>query len=342
MIDILNLSIEQLQTQLLDKNISKFKAKIIYDWIYKKRVYSFNDMSNLSKKDRIFLNSNYYVGILQIRDSMESKDGTIKFLLQLKDNQLIETVVMEYTYGHSICISSQVGCKMGCEFCASSKLGFFRDLTAGEMIAQIITVNQFLDKNIDRVVIMGIGEPFDNFNNLVLFLQVANDHNGLNIGGRKLSVSTCGIVPKIYEFADLKLQVNLSISLHEVSDLNRSKIMPINNKYSISEVLEACKYYINKTNRRISFEYALIGGENDSNEHAVKLAKMLNGMLCYVNVIPINKIKDSNLNYSKKKNLEGFCGILRKNGINVTVRRELGSDINASCGQLRRSYIDGV
>lgn len=342
MIDILNLTLEQLTDFLLENNISKFKAKQVFDWIYKKNIYQFDEMTNLSKDDRNFLDEHCFIGLLKIKDRMTSKDGTQKFLMELNDGQLIETVLMEYTYGLSICISSQVGCKMGCEFCASTKLGFERNLTAGEMISQVMTVNRYLGMNIDRVVVMGIGEPFDNFENFITFIRIANDHHGLDIGGRKLTVSTCGIVPRIYEFADLKLQVNLSISLHETDDRKRSELMPVNRTYPISEIMSACKYYISKTNRRISFEYALIGGENDSDSSAKNLSVLLKGMLCYVNVIPINQISEGKYNYDKKKNIESFCGILRKNGIMVTVRRELGSDINASCGQLRRSHIDGV
>lgn len=342
MINILDLTLEQLEEQILTLNMKKYKAKQIYDWIYIKRIYSFNEMTNLSKKDIELLLKTFHIGILQIKEHMVSKDGTIKFLLVLDDNNLIETVLMKYTYGLSICISSQVGCKMGCEFCASSKLGFARNLSAGEMIGQIITINHFINSNINRVVVMGIGEPFDNFDNFIRFIKIANNHTGLNIGGRKLTVSTCGIVDKIYEFADMKLQVNLSISLHEVNNHKRSKMMPINNKYNINELLKACKYYIKKTNRRISFEYAIIGGENDSDLHAKKLVELLKGMLCYVNIIPINTITGSIYSYDKKKNIENFCGILRKNEIQVTLRRELGNDINASCGQLRRSHTDEV
>jgi len=207
MIDILNLTLEQLIEETISLDIKKYKAKQIYDWIYKKRVYTFNKMTNLSKKDIQILEQNFIIGILKIKQHMVSKDGTIKFLLELTDKNLIETVLMEYSYGRSICVSSQVGCKMGCTFCASSKLGFDRNLTTGEMIGQIITINNYIEKNIDRVVVMGIGEPFDNFDNFIRFIEIANNHNGLNIGGRKLTVSTCGIVDKIYEFANMKLQV---------------------------------------------------------------------------------------------------------------------------------------
>ncbi len=340
--NIFNETYEQLITFFTENSISKFKAKQVYDWLYKKGVTSFEEMTNLSKIDRELLKSKYEIGLLTLNSQLTSNDGTIKFLFELNDHQLIETVLMEYKYGLSICISSQVGCRMGCDFCASGKDGLLRDLTAGEMIAQIMTVNKVTNQQIDRVVVMGIGEPFDNFDNFIKFITIVNDHRGLTIGGRKLSVSTCGIVPKIYQFADLHLQVNLSISLHEVTDDARSKIMPINKKYPISELIKACQYYIEKTNRRISFEYALIGGLNDDKAHAMALSELLKGMLCYVNVIPINKIQGGNYNLHKIENIEKFCGILMENGLKVTVRRELGNDINASCGQLRRSQINEV
>ncbi|MCK5811843.1 MAG: 23S rRNA (adenine(2503)-C(2))-methyltransferase RlmN [Clostridiales bacterium] len=340
--DIYNVTYEQLNTFFTENGISKFKTKQVYDWLYKKGVTSFEKMTNLSKSDRELLKKEYTIGLLSLKNQLTSNDGTNKFLFELDDHQLIETVLMEYKYGLSICISSQVGCKMGCDFCASAKAGFARDLTAGEMIAQIMTVNKVTNQQIDRVVVMGIGEPFDNFDNFIKFIAIVNDHRGLMIGGRKLTVSTCGIVPKIYQFADLHLQVNLSISLHEVADDIRSSIMPINKKYPINELIESCKYYIEKTNRRISFEYALIGGLNDDETHALALSKLLKDMLCYVNVIPINKIQGGNYNLRKIENIEKFCGILRENGLMVTVRRELGNDINASCGQLRRSQINEV
>ncbi len=340
--DLYNETYEQLTTFFTENNIPKFKTKQVFDWLYKKGVTSFDEMTNLSKSDRELLKREYTIGLLSLKNQLTSNDGTIKFLFELDDHQLIETVLMEYNYGLSICISSQVGCKMGCDFCASAKAGFARDLTAGEMIAQIMTVNKVTNQKIDRVVVMGIGEPFDNFDHFIKFIAIANDHRGLMIGGRKLTVSTCGIVPKIYQFADLHLQVNLSISLHEVTDDIRSNIMPINKKYPIGELIKACKYYIEKTNRRISFEYALIGGLNDDKTHALALSRLLKDMLCYVNVIPINKIQGGSYNLHKVENIEKFCGILRENGLMVTVRRELGNDINASCGQLRRSQINEV
>lgn len=342
MTDILNLSIAQAKNKIEQAGFASYRTDQILDWIYKKHVCDFSKMTNISKKDREKLEELFTIGLPEVIKSLESRDGTVKSLMSLKDGNVIESVLMEYNYGHSLCISSQAGCRMNCSFCASGKNGLARDLTTGEMIGQIIAMSRKFNKDISRVVVMGIGEPFDNYDNFIGFVENAINQQGLEMGQRRITVSTCGIVPGICKFADYNSQVNLSVSLHETDNKSRSAIMPINRKYPIEELLKACRYYINKTNRRISFEYALIPGQNDSIDKAHALAGLLKDMLCYVNIIPINKIEG----VSYDKNLIGsashFYDILRKNKIHATVRRELGSDIEAACGQLRRSHVDEI
>ena len=257
-----------------------------------------------------------------------------------EDGNLIECVLMKYKHGNSICISTQVGCRMGCKFCASTLGGRIRNLTAGEILSEIMVAQDYLGERVSNIVLMGSGEPLDNYDNVVKFLELVNAEYGLNIGQRHITLSTCGIVPKIYELADLELSVTLAISLHAFSDEKRREIMPIAKKYSISEILEACEYYINKTGRRITFEYSLVAGVNDGKEDAKSLSKLVKGMLCHVNLIPVNEIKENTLKRPSKKNILEFEEILKDNGIEVTVRREMGTDINAACGQLRRSYLE--
>ena len=267
-------------------------------------------------------------------------DGTEKFLLGFSDGNLIESVLMRYKHGNSICISTQVGCRMGCKFCASTIEGRVRNLTTGEILSEVIAVQNYIGERISNIVLMGSGEPLDNYDNVVKFLEIVSADYGLNIGQRHITLSTCGIVPKIYELADKELSITLAISLHAFSDEKRKEIMPIANKYTISELLEACRYYLNKTKRRITFEYALVKDVNDGMEDAKALGKLLSGMLCHVNLIPVNEIKENSFKRSSKKAIDDFSEILRNNGIEVTTRREMGSDINAACGQLRRSYIE--
>ncbi|KYH35914.1 putative dual-specificity RNA methyltransferase RlmN [Clostridium tepidiprofundi DSM 19306] len=339
--NILDYTLEELQIWMKENGESSFRAKQIFDWIYKNE-WNFENMSNLSKKTIKNISENFYIGIPEIiREIKSDIDGTQKLLLALKDNNLIEAVVMKYKYGNSICISTQIGCRMGCKFCASTVGGMIRNLTAGEMLGEILRAQNKIGDRISNVVLMGTGEPLDNYDNVMKFLKIVNSKYGLNIGQRHITLSTCGIVPNIIKLADEKLQITLAISLHAPNDLIRKKTMPIANKYSINQIIDACKYYINKTNRRITFEYALINGLNDKNEHAKELSNLLKGLLCHVNLIPVNEVTESGFVRSTSESINNFRKILEYNGIETTVRREMGSDINAACGQLRRSYMKG-
>ena len=293
-------------------------------------------MTNLSLELREKLKENYTLDIYKIIKKRESSDGTKKYLFDVLDGNAIETVLMQYKHGYSICVSSQVGCKMGCKFCASTGIAFIRSLTSGEIAEQILAVQRDTGIKISNVVFMGIGEPLDNFENVIKAIKTINNPKGLNIGARHISISTCGIVPKIYEIADMDLQCTLSISLHATTNEKRSKMMPINNKYNIEELIKACKYYIEKTNKRISFEYALAKDNNDNLDDAKALVKLLKGMLCHVNLIPINKIENGKFDTSTNENVIKFRDYLNECGIVATIRRELGDDIEAACGQLRR------
>ena len=293
--------------------------------------------TNLDKGLRQKLSDNFYISIPQISKKLVSQiDGTVKYLFEFADGQRVETVVMRYKYGNSICVSTQAGCAMGCKFCASTKLGKARDLTTGEILGQIYKAQADIGERISHIVLMGIGEPLDNFDNVVKFLSMVSDANGLNIGQRNISLSTCGIVPNIDKLADLDLQITLSISLHAPTNELRSSMMPINKKYPIEELIAACHRYVNKTGRRISFEYTLVKGVNDSVEHAQSLCRLLKGMLCHVNLIPVNSIEQSDYEKSEKKSIEDFKAAIEANKITATVRRRLGADINAACGQLRK------
>ena len=296
-------------------------------------------MTNLSMELREKLKQEYTMCNFKILKKQESSDGTKKYLFDVLDGNAIETVLMEYHHGKTICVSSQIGCKMGCKFCASTGIKFIRSLTAGEIVEQILAVEQDIGDKISNIVFMGIGEPFDNYDNVMKAIKIINNQKGLNIGARHISISTSGLVPMIYKFADEELQCTLSISLHATNDEKRSSMMPITNRYNIKELMEACKYYINKTNKRISFEYALAKDNNDNLDDAKELVKLLKGMLCHVNLIPINKIENGNYVKSTNENIIKFRDFLNKNGIVATIRRELGSDIDAACGQLRRKSL---
>lgn len=332
-------SLEFFEVELLCQNLNlpKFRAKQIFEWLHKFGVVSFSEMSNISKDLRSILQENYYISSCQIEDKYVSEiDDTVKYLFKLNDAEYVESVIMKYKYGYTICVSSQVGCKMGCKFCASTLAGFKRNLTSGEIESQIHSAEKDLGIKISHIVMMGIGEPLDNFENTVNFLKNVNDKNGLNISLRNVTVSTCGIVDKIYELADLDLQITLTISLHASNDEVRSSIMPINNKYDISQLITACKKYYSKTSRRISFEYTLIKGVNDKEKQAKELSDLLKGMNCHVNLIPVNNVKERDNEIPSEENIRNFQLMLKKRGINATIRRTLGADINASCGQLRR------
>ncbi|MBE6774730.1 MAG: 23S rRNA (adenine(2503)-C(2))-methyltransferase RlmN [Ruminococcaceae bacterium] len=335
--DIKSLSLDELKSELIEMGEKPFKAGQIYLWLHKHNVDSFDEMTNISKDLRSNLEKNYDIYTCTIEKKLVSVyDDTVKYLFRLNDGELIESVVMKYKYGYTICVSSQVGCRMGCNFCASGIAGFIRNLTPSEILSQIYVAQKDLSVRISHIVMMGVGEPLDNFDNVIKFLRMISDENGLNIGMRNISLSTCGVVSGIYKLMEEKLQLTLSISLHAPNDEIRSRTMPVNNKWNIDELLSACRDYIKETNRRISFEYAMISGVNDSDACAKELASRLKGMLCHVNLIPVNSVKERDYRKSNKERIVSFIKILEKNGINATVRRTLGSDINASCGQLRR------
>lgn len=336
MINLKDLTYDELTDFVKSQGESTFRAGQIFSWLHK-GVSEIDEMTNLSKTFREKLKESAFISSPQIAVKRKSKiDGTIKYLFELSDGNCIETVVMKYNHGLSICISTQVGCLMGCRFCASTIDGKVRNLTAGEISDQVIFAQKDIGERISNIVLMGIGEPFDNFENVLTFLKNITHPAGLNIGWRHISLSTCGIVPGIKRLADMETQLNLCISLHASDNETRNNIMPVNRKYPIEELMDAARYYINKTKRRITFEYALIEGVNDSDSHAKSLAKLLGGMLCHVNLIPVNHVEERG--YRKSRSVAEFCERLGSLGINVTVRRELGSDISASCGQLRRSY----
>lgn len=339
--NILNYSLEELSNWMKENKESAFRAKQVFSWIYK-GVWKFEDMKNLPKATIEKLNNSFSIEKPKIVHKYESKlDKTTKFLFAFNDGNIIESVVMKYKHGNSICISTQVGCRMGCKFCASTLEGRIRNLTAGEMLAEVLLAQETIGERISNIVLMGSGEPLDNFDNVTKFIELVNADYGLNIGQRHITLSTCGLVPKIYELADKGYSITLAISLHASNDKRRREIMPIAKKYSIDEILKACDYYIEKTKRRITFEYSLVSGINDSVEDAIELSQLLKGRLCHVNLIPVNEIKENTLRRPSKKTIEEFERTLNKYKIEVTVRREMGSDIDAACGQLRRKYLEG-
>ena len=337
--NIKDYNLEELKIELESIGEKPYRAEQIFKWLYVEKVKTFGEMTNLSLDLRKKLEENYTMCNYNILKKQESKDGTIKYLFDVLDGNAIETVLMSYHHGHSICVSSQIGCKMGCKFCASTGINFVRNLSSGEIIEQILAVEQDTGIRISNVVFMGIGEPLDNYENVVTAIRTINNPKGLNIGARHISISTSGIVPKIYKLAEENIQCTLSISLHATNNEKRSKMMPINNSYPIEELLQACKDYIAKTNRRISFEYALAKDNNDNLEDAKELVKLLKGMLCHVNLIPINKIENGKFDKSSNENIMRFRDYLNDHGIVATIRRELGSDIDAACGQLRRKNL---
>jgi 23S rRNA (adenine2503-C2)-methyltransferase len=332
---IYDLSLEDLQDLMVKNNEKKFRAEQIFDWIYKKKVTSFDDMKNVSGSVIELLKNNYVIDTLEKVMEVKSVDGTIKYLYALEDGNLIETVLMNHDYGYSICVTSQVGCNMGCKFCASGVLKKKRNLTAGEIMSQIVQTERSFGNRISYVVVMGIGEPFDNYENLMTFLRNANHPKGLEIGARHMTVSTCGIVPKIKEYADEQLQINLAISLHAPNNDVRNQIMPINKAYPIEQVIEAIRYYMTKTNRRVTIEYIMIKDLNDQKEHALELLRLLKGLNVYVNLIPYNEVLEAPFKRSTREDMDAFYDTLKKGNMNCTLRKEQGHDINAACGQLR-------
>lgn len=335
--DLMSMTPDQLATFCCDMALPKFRAKQIYEWLHKFGVSDFDEMTNLSKVLRMQLKETCFIPSCTIEDKYVSKlDGTVKYLFRLFDGEYVETVVMHYKYGYTICVSSQVGCKMGCKFCASTLAGYKRNLFAGEIESQIHAAQHDLGVRISHVVMMGIGEPLDNYENVFAFLQNVHQQNGLCISHRNITISTCGLVDKIYALADEKLQITLTVSLHASDDTTRNSIMPVNKKWPISELLQACKVYYQKTSRRVSFEYTLICGVNDSAAHALRLADLLGNMQAHVNLIPVNYVKENKFGQMHEETVKKFCQILQNHHINATIRRTLGADINASCGQLRR------
>ncbi|OCA89673.1 MULTISPECIES: 23S rRNA (adenine(2503)-C(2))-methyltransferase RlmN [unclassified Bacillus (in: firmicutes)] len=335
---IYSLQLDQLKEWLEENGEKAFRATQIFEWLYEKRVSTYEDMTNLSKNLRTKLEESFTLTTLNTLIKQTSKDGTIKFLFELKDGYSIETVLMRHDYGNSVCVTTQVGCRIGCTFCASTLGGLKRNLEAGEIVAQVVKVQQALDETNERVssvVIMGIGEPFDNYDNMMGFLRIINHDKGLNIGARHITVSTSGIIPKIYKFADEKLQINFAISLHAPNTELRSKLMPINRAYKLPQLMEAVKYYVEKTGRRITFEYGLFGGENDQVEHALELAALIKDIKCHVNLIPVNYVPERDYVRTPREQIDLFEKTLKDQGVNVTTRREQGHDIDAACGQLR-------
>ena len=340
--DLKSLSYEELQNELKRLGESNFRAGQIYDWMHKKGVESIDEMSNLSKDLRERLKAEYEYTCLQTVQVQESAiDGTRKYLFALADGNLVESVWMRYHHGNSVCISSQVGCRMGCRFCASTLDGLERNLLPGEMLDQIYRITKHTGERVSNVVVMGTGEPMDNYDNVVRFVHMLSDERGLNISQRNITVSTCGIVPKIYALAEEDLQITLAISLHAPTDEKRRQLMPIANSYSLSEVMDACRNYFEKTGRRISFEYALVSGVNDRDEEVRELTALLGRGGYHVNLIPVNPIKERNFRSTEHSRVLAFKNKLEKNGINVTIRREMGRDIDGACGQLRRRHLTG-
>ena len=341
--NIYNFTRKKLEEKLLSMNEKAFRSTQIFEWIYRKNVKTFNEMTNIKKETIDLLNKEFEISSLKIEKEQISVDGTRKYLFRLNDDNFVETVLMSHDYGLSVCVSTQVGCNMGCAFCASGLNKKQRNLEVSEMVLQIQMINEILskeNKRVSHVVVMGIGEPFDNYDNLLDFLRIINDPKGLEIGSRHITVSTCGIVPKIIEYSDFELQVNLAISLHFANDDKRSKYMKINNAYNIEELMDSIKYYYSKTNRRITFEYILLKDINDSLEDAKQLVKLLKGINCYVNLIPMNSTINE-FTRSTQEKMNAFYNALMKNNLNVTLRREQGHDIDAACGQLRIKKMQG-
>ena len=342
MTDIKSLSYDELSEELTKLSLPKFRAQQIYKWLHQDGVSAFDEMTNISKPLRQQLSEQFCIPVCEIEDKYVSKlDDTVKYLFRLHDGEYIESVIMKYKYGYTICISSQVGCKMGCRFCASTLAGFKRNLAPAEMEGQLHATQKDLGIRISHIVLMGIGEPLDNYENVIKFLKTVNDERGLNISLRDVTVSTCGIVPRIYDLMNEGLPLTLTLSLHAPYDDMRSKMMPVNDRWGVDEAIKACRDYAEKTSRRVSFEYTLIKGVNDSKKCAEDLAKKLKGFICHVNLIPVNDVEERGNVRSEDKAIINFRDTLNSLGINATIRRTLGKDINASCGQLRRKKKSG-
>jgi 23S rRNA (adenine2503-C2)-methyltransferase len=339
-VDIVSLTYEELKTDIANLSEKAFRAGQIFGWLHNKLVKDFDEMTDLSKSLRDKLKEHYEICQISIVEVQESKiDGTKKFLFKLQDGNMIESVWMQYKYGNSVCISSQVGCRMGCRFCASTIGGLERNLTPGEMLTQVYEITRLTGERVSNVVVMGSGEPLDNYDTLLKFIYLISHERGLNISQRNLTVSTCGLVPEMKRLADEKLQITMALSLHAGTNEKRRELMPIANKYKIEEVVEACAYYFKQTGRRITFEYSLVGGVNDTDDDAEQLAALIGHLNCHVNLIPVNPVKESIYVESAQKDILKFKNKLEKKQINVTIRREMGRDIDGACGQLRRHYV---
>jgi len=341
--DIASYSLEELKSEMALLGEKPFRAGQIYEWLHRKLADDFAEMTNLSKTLRDKLSASYEIRKVEmITRQISRQDGTNKFLFCLADGNMVESVLMKYRHGNSVCISSQVGCRMGCRFCASTLDGLERNLTPSEMLRQVYQIQKISGERVSNIVVMGTGEPLDNYDNFLKFIHMISNADGLNISQRNITASTCGIVPNIYRLAEEKLQITLALSLHGSTQEKRRELMPVANKYALPEVLKACDAYFEKTGRRITFEYSLVHGVNDGNEDAQELSALLKGRQCHINLIPVNPIKERNYEKPDKKSALNFKNKLEKNGINVTIRREMGSDIDGACGQLRRKTLQGV
>lgn len=339
--DIKSLTLSQLKEEMESLGEKSFRAGQLYEWMHEKLAEGYEEMTNIPRRlaEQCALRFEYTT--LKTVQMQESKlDGTRKYLFALPDGNLVESVWMRYKHGNAVCISSQVGCRMGCRFCASTLDGLERNLLPSEMLEQIYAITRQTGERVSNVVVMGTGEPMDNFDNLLQFIMLLTDENGLHISQRNITVSTCGIVPRMYQLADRQLQITLALSLHAATDEKRRELMPVANRYSLQEMMEACKYYFEKTGRRITFEYSLVKDVNDTNEDVIQLTKLIKGLNCHVNLIPVNPIRERDYVQSERHAVESFKNKLEKNGINVTIRREMGRDIDGACGQLRRRYIE--
>lgn len=339
--DLKSMMYEEVLEEMKEIGEKPFRGKQIYEWLHEKLAASFDEMSNISKNLKEKLKISYQCeALIPIKVLTSEMDGTQKYLFQLTDGNVIESVLMHYKHGNSVCISSQVGCRMGCRFCASTIGGLTRNLQVSEMLDQIYQIQRMTGERVSNVVVMGTGEPLDNYDNIVRFIHMLTDEHGLHISQRNITVSTCGIVPKMYELAKENFQITLALSLHGSNQEKREALMPIAKKYGLEEVMEACRNYFKTTGRRITFEYSLVGGVNDTQEDAKELCELIKGLNCHINLIPVNPIKERNFRQSQKKVILNFKNKLEKCGINVTIRREMGRDIGGACGQLRKSYMD--
>ncbi len=337
--DIKSMTLSELTDAIIQKGYPKFRARQIYDWMHVKLVRNVDEMKNVPKDIRQWIAEDFVS--LEVVERYESKvDCTNKFVFRLQDGNVIESVFMPYSYGNSVCISSQAGCRMGCRFCASTLMGLARNLTASEMLDQIYAITRVTGQRISNVVVMGTGEPLDNYDNLCRFIRLLTNEDGLHISQRNITVSSCGLVPEIYRLADEGFAITFALSLHAATDEKRRELMPIANRYSIAEVLQACRYYFDKTGRRVTFEYSLVSGENDTKEDAQKLGELLKDMACHVNLIPVNPIKERDFKRADEKSIQKFKVRLEKNGAHVTIRKGMGKDIDAACGQLRKAYME--